>query len=376
MSSNPTSRSIWFGLVLGALIGCAGVHGGNGSIGPGDGGASAGSRGGGAQNGGAGANGRRTTGAGGSSDDINPPPPPNCGITRHTTERLPPDVLIVLDRSLSMNDQVMPVTDLGGLLNCLIVGPCPSKWKDMTGAINMSVAASATTVNWGLKFFPDDGACGVSDMVAVPVAPNNTAAINMAITGTMPGGATPTTAGLQSAATYLHGLTDPNPKYVVLATDGQPNCGGGTQGTTDDQAAVDAVAGLAGAGIPVFVIGVATQGSTADTTLSNMANAGGKPRAATPPYYPVAVGADLVAALQAIGSQVVSCTFTIPLPPDPSNIAVDADGMRVPKDPTDGWSYGAGMTSIVLNGSWCTSLQNGTIKNVEAIFACGTTIIP
>src|SRR5947207_9658026 len=58
-----------------------------------------------------------------------------------------------------------------------------------------------------------------------------------------------------------------------------------------------------------------SQGSTADTTLSSMATAGGKPRNGTPPYYPVAVGADLVAALKAIGTQVVSCSFTIPPPP-------------------------------------------------------------
>jgi len=364
MSENPTSRSIWLGQALVVLVGCAGVHTGNGSIGPAaDGGAS-------------GAGGRRTGMGGASPDDVNPPPPPNCGITKHSAERLPPDVLIVLDRSLSMNDQVMPINDLGGLLNCLLVGPCPSKWQDMTGAINSSVAASASTVSWGLKFFPDDGACAAGIMVAVPVAPNNTSAINMAIAATRPGGFTPTTAGLQSAGRYLMGLTDANPKFIVLATDGQPNCGGGNQGTTDDQAAIDTVGGLAGAGIPVFVIGVATQGSTADATLSSMATAGGKPRAATPPYYPVAVGADLVAALQAIGSQVISCTFEIPVPPDPNNIAVDADGMRVPKDPSNGWSYGPNMTSIQLNGSWCTNLQNGTVTSVEATFACGSTIIP
>ena len=304
-----------------------------------------------------------------------PPPPPSCGI-KHSADRLPPDVLIVLDQSASMNDPVKPVTDLGGLITCLVGGPCPSKWQDMTAALNSSVAASASTVNWGLKFFANDNACAVDDMVAVPVAANNASAISAAIAGTMPGGLTPTTAGLQAAGRYLMGLTDPNPKFIVLATDGQPNCGTSVVGGADDQAAIDSVSALAGAGIPVFVIGVATQGSTADTTLSRMATEGGKPRSATPPYYPVAVGADLTAALQAISSQVVSCTFQIPVPPDPNNIAVDADGVRVPKDPTDGWSYGPNMTSIVLNGTWCTKLQSGTVQAVEASFACGITKIP
>ena len=48
-----------------------------------------------------------------SSDTMPPPPPPNCGITKHSADRLPPDVLIVLDRSTSMDDPVKPVTDVG-----------------------------------------------------------------------------------------------------------------------------------------------------------------------------------------------------------------------------------------------------------------------
>jgi von Willebrand factor type A domain len=372
----------WFGPAMALLMtGCAGVRDDHGSVGPlggAGGGSGNGARAGSSSRGGAqgtasGSGGRSDT----SSGDTTPPPPPaNCGITKHSADRLPPDVLIVLDRSALMNDPVMPVTDVAGLLTCLAGGPCPSKWQDMTGALNASVAASASAVNWGLKFFANDGACGVSDMVAVPVAGNNASAISAAIAGTRPGGFTPTTAGLQAAGRYLMGLTDPNPKFIVLATDGQPNCGATLAGGADDQAAIDSVSALAGAGIPVFVIGVATQGSTADSTLSAMATKGGKPRAATPPYYPVAVGADLTAALQAISSQVVSCSFQIPAPPDPNNVAVDADGMRVPKSPTDGWSYGPNMTSIVLNGTWCTKLQSGTVEAVEASFACGITIIP
>src|SRR6185295_17396867 len=116
--------------------------------------------------------------------------------------------------------------------------------------------------------------------------------------------ATPTAAALASAGRYLMALADPSPRYVVLATDGIPNCGGGNNTTgTDDAAAIAAVSTLASAGIPVFVIGVSTQGAD-DTTLSSMANAGGKPRAATPPYYPVSTGAELTAVLTAIGGQI------------------------------------------------------------------------
>jgi hypothetical protein len=361
------SRIHLFCPVLYLLGGCAGVKSGEPV-----GGTGAGAGGNGAAGGG-GAGGRRV---GPNDNDVTPQTPDagNCGIVKVMPERLLPDVLIVMDRSISMNEPVMPVGDVTGILNCLLIGPCPSKWVDMTGALNRSVAASQTAINWGLKFFPNDGACSVNEGVAVPIAPNNAGAVNAAIMGTQTGGLTPTAAALASAGRYLMTLSSANPRFVVLATDGQPNCS--SAGGTDDAAAIAAVSDLAAAGVPVFVIGIATQGTEGDTTLSSMAVAGGRPRMATPAYYPAATSVDLTAALSAISTQVVSCTFSIPPPPDPTNIAVDADGVRVPRNATDGWDYGANMTSIVLNGSWCAGLQNGSIKTVEAKFACAGIIIP
>jgi hypothetical protein len=175
-------------------------------------------------------------------------------------------------------------------------------------------------------------------------------------------------------------LTTPNPRYMVLATDGLPNCNG-ADNMGDDQATIQAVTDLAAAGIPVFVIGVGTQdllGGSAggDATLSAMAKAGGKPRAGNPSYYPVTTSADFSAALATIGGQIVSCTLQIKTPPDPTNIAVEADGKRVPPSATNGWQYGPGMKTIQLTGTWCTDYQNGTIKNVQTIFGCPGIVIP
>ena len=76
-----------------------------------------------------------------------------------------------------------------------------------------------------------------------------------------------------------------------------------------------AVADAATMGIPTFVVGVATGGmGTADTTLSNMANAGGYPRAGSPTYYNVSSTADFVAVLQTLVGVAASCTFTVPEP--------------------------------------------------------------
>lgn len=293
---------------------------------------------------------------------------PNCGLVKFTLERVPPDVLIVLDKSGSMRDLAK------GLLGC-IFGQCNSKWTDMKEALRSTVIATEATIDWGVKLFPTDDACGVADQVAAPVAPRNAAAVNAAIAAQTPSGLTPTRFAIEGAGRYLMGLTSPNPRFIVLATDGLPNCGGPEQDEADDAATIMAVANITAAGIPVFVIGVGTLGD-GDATLSAMAQAGGKPRAATPAYYPVTTSADLSAALSVIGGQIVSCTLPIRQPPDPSNIAVDADGNRVPHSATDGWEYGAGMTTIQLHGSWCTSYQNGTIKDVQTVFGCPGVVIP
>jgi hypothetical protein len=249
----------------------------------------------------------------------------------------------------------------------------------MTGALNSSVMATAADVNYGLKFFPNDLTCGVTDGVAVPIAANNFGPMNGAIAMTQPGGFTPTAAALASAGRYLMSLTRPNPRFVVLATDGEPTCGtGGDNMTSDAQAAIDAVANLATAGIPVYVIGIATAGM-ADATLNAMATAGGRPRTGNPLYYSVQTAADLSTALASIGRAVASCTFTVippPPPADPNTVAVDANGMRVPQNPTDGWRWSPSMTSIEITGSWCDRIQSGAITKVQATFACKGDIIP
>ena len=148
-----------------------------------------------------------------------------------------------------------------------------SKWVTMTGALNSGIMATAATVNYGLKFYPNEGDCGITDGVAVPIAANNFGPMNDAIAMTRPGGNTPTADALASAGRYLMTLTRPNPRFVLLATDGEPTCGGGG-GTSEAQGAINAVTTLATAGIPTFVIGIATEGvGRADTTLSSMATA-------------------------------------------------------------------------------------------------------
>jgi hypothetical protein len=296
----------------------------------------------------------------------------NCGLSSYGLDKIPADLLIVLDRSGSMNDPV--------------VGTLDTRWTAMTAAIGEVVAMTQTSIRWGLKYFPDMAmACGVNDGAAIPIGDASGPAIATAIVDpviTPTGGRTPTRVGMNSATAYLKTLTDPNPKFILLATDGIPNCVPGEMDTAtpDIAGAIQSVKDAAAAGFPTFVIGIATAGTDADTTLNDMAVGGGQPRAAGPPsYYPVANKADLVAALGKIGGQIGSCSFGLSMvPPDPTNVAVEADGNRVPQDPThtNGWDYGTGMRSIQLFGTYCDQAKAALIKNVRAIFGCPGIVIP
>jgi hypothetical protein len=319
------------------------------------------------------------TGTGGSTK---PPPSadgPNCGLQQYGLQNVPPDLLIIQDKSGSMADDESD-NPCGGR-NAPAM--CVSKWTDITTGINMVVAQTDTTIRWGLKFFANDNGCGVNAGAAVPIGPGSGPAIAAAIMATRPGGSTPTAAAVTSGATYLMGLTDPNPKYILLATDGEPNCGAMAAKTSDDDStgAEAAVMMAAMAGIPVFVVGVGNVAS-AVMTLDQLAVNGGRPQATEPRYYPVASTADLVAVLKTIGGQITSCTFSLgKAPPDPANIAVNAinaagTSTRLTQSMTNGWAYGAGMTSIELFGAACDNVKSKATTDVQAIFGCPGMVIP
>jgi hypothetical protein len=333
-----------------------------------------------------GAAGTGTTGAAGTSmvclgDGVDQNCMRACGLDSFPVNKVPAEILIIFDRSVSMLD---PAT--GG--SCGNPTPCGSKWMEMTSAIEKVVTQTDTTVDWGLQFFAEtNSACGVAAAPEVGVAPGNGAAITAALTAAAPGGHTPTRLAVQAGTAYLKARTTPNPKYILLATDGIPNCIPGTKSQTayDMAGSTAAVASALAMGIPTFVLGVGTGGSSMDAmvfdpTLTSLAMAGGKPRAGTPNYYHVSSSADVVAALSSIQGQANSCVFNLrQVPPDPSNIAVrGSNNTRIPQDPThaEGWDYGPGMKSVQLYGSYCAHVVDGTLTDIQAIFGCPSQIIP
>jgi len=317
-------------------------------------------------------------GASGASGCSNPAGSGTCGQTDVPIAPLPPDVLIVQSKALSMADGWDDQPCQGGC-------GASSKWSQTSGAITAIVGATDSNINWGLDFY-GASTCGTTSTPSVAVGPASAQAVSYAFAGNQPATGNPIETAVNDAATYLLTLTDPNPKYLLLVTDGLPDCMPGDTSTTADDSpgAEAAVLKAAMAGIPTFVVGLATSPDpTVAATLDQMALNGGEAQAGgTSSYFAVTDSASLEAALTAIVGTVASCTLPLTdVPAGLTNVAVavsDASGNRVeiPQDSSDGWTFtDASMRAIILNGPVCASLQSGAYTNVEFVYACDGEVI-
>ncbi len=311
--------------------------------------------------------------------DAEPDAPPaptvdaNCGMATSNTTREPVDVLLVLDRSASMDysidEDCYCSTTAGTFGNlCADTTNCTTRWNAIEPAVTATLSSSGSAVDWGLKFFPSSSTsnCGVTTGADVPVGPNSNADVQTQIANATKSLGTPTTAAINAATAYLQTLTDSNKKVILVATDGEPNCGGtpASINTVDVTGASAAAAAALTAGFPVYVVGI---GPSLDN-LTQLASAGG-----TTDYYPANSPQQLADALSSISKMVGSCSFTVDTTntaQDPNNIAVYVNKQQVAQDSGNGWTFGSNPQEIVLTGSYCDDITAGKDTNVQIIIGC------
>jgi hypothetical protein len=309
----------------------------------------------------------------------------NCGSVQSKLEKKPADLLLVLDRSSSMTRAMDSAN------NCAVGDTtCSQRWATITSSLGEVLASSSNDLNWGLKFFssPTTGtggsggtgtssSCYVAVGVEVPVGPGNANAIQTRISAVGTATSTPTRAAVDAAVVYLKTVNDGNNKFILLATDGEPNCASGSSGTgtADLPATVTAVENAVAAGYKVFVIGVGPEA----TNLTSLAQAGG-----TEKFYSALTPDALLDALASIVTTVAAgCTYELPsVPTAPDAVGVFVDKSLIPQDDSEGWSYESGSsTTITIHGSYCDDLTSGKKTQVEIFLPCKTsdpipTVIP
>ncbi|HRG96827.1 MAG TPA: vWA domain-containing protein [Polyangiaceae bacterium] len=290
-----------------------------------------------------------------------------CGAQAISAEPVPPNLLVVLDRSCSMTNKVGAQT----------------KWQIAVDALNTLTTSYNGKIRFGITLFPDrDGNnCTQAAALPVPVGPGNETKIQTLLTNALkaadpnfPDGPCVTNidTGMTQAATDP-GFTDATRKsFAMLVSDGAQagcNAGGGDTGTTA------AITALAAKGVKTFVVGF---GSGVDVpTLNQFAVAGGTPvSGGTAKFYNAGDKASLDAALKTIAALTLSCTFKLgTTPPDPSKLYVFVDKTTpVTRDPAkaNGWEYDPVTNQVTLYGQVCTDLQAGTLKSVDIVYGCPT----
>ena len=314
-----------------------------------------------------------------------------CGGVAVNAEVAPPNLLIMLDRSCSMNAAPDTKVDAGP------GGKLKTKWEIAQSAIATLTKQYKGKIRFGLELFPDvaGDVCDQAVPVPVPVAANQESTINDLLFEAL----TNKGAGMNyfpnypcvtninyAVATSVGQLTDSTRKnFSILMTDGaQSGCAMPDAGDSDIYTKT-IIANQHAAGVDTFVIGFG--GGVDKTALNSFALAGGQPNPAAPPdagadptppfYYDAADEAQLTAALASIAKRTLSCTMKLASSPpgeDVSliNIFLDANATPVPLLDEAGthWSYDTASKSITFLGADCEALKEGKIGNVSVVFGC------
>jgi len=306
--------------------------------------------------------------AGGATDAADLPDVPfptadaNCGHISNVASYLNPDILVVLDRSISVN---------------------PTQWNAFLSSLTGTISTDNELVDWGLYAFPQNGpACGpgtVTTAIDVSIMPSSAMHViaHLVAAGTGASG-TPTAAAIQTAVAYMQSLTDQNPKFLMLVTDGAPTCAGTIDGLSADpaQAQADAVAAINAAyaaGFPTFVVAPSTTTATGDVdALNALATAGRYPQ---PPPGPRFFTELTIGPLLTSTDSNTSCPFSLGAdpPPVPDVVTVTFNDVPIPRDRshTFGWDYTSpDMRAIALFGSWCEMVVSRRSFTVNVYFGC------
>ncbi|MBL8786873.1 MAG: VWA domain-containing protein, partial [Deltaproteobacteria bacterium] len=283
-----------------------------------------------------------------------------CAGEQYTAEAVPPNVLIIFDRTSSMNQSA---------------GNGQTKLQVAVAAVTQITADYDDRMRFGLLAYPATNQagnqgeqCGAGSVFIAP-ALNNGPAIGawLANVGTTNLG-TPTAAALQVAIDYP-GIKDPTRDNIaILITDGESSC-------ADPVPKVTELFNLSPS-VKTYVIGFG--GGVDPGELNDMAVQGGTALEGETKYYDASTPATLGAALETITGDLLDCEYLLGrVPPNIEGLDVYFDRALQSLDPThlDGWDYDAATNRLTFYGPSCQSLLEGQIDDLVFIYGCPNPII-
>jgi hypothetical protein len=305
--------------------------------------------------------------------------PQNCqGDQFAAKTRLTPDILILLDRSNSMSEQKL--------------------WPVITSALKEVTMSMNQSINFGLMVFPHcqdeedhEGACRPPSSSLISIAPHTATQISSALDRIRTCGGTPTASSLLSAHEYLKAGITNHPQYLLLATDGGPNCnqalnpsscrstdlyslyhGHDAEACLDDQQTYRALDALLANNIRTYVLGMGGASHFGDV-LGAMAQHGG-----TETHFMANDPSSMKAALEKITGTIALCEFHLACAkiPDVQHVNFFFEGTAVPQSSSHerGWDWSKKCTSgsdtaiVRFFGEDCDLLMSHKVKSISANF--------
>ncbi len=355
--------------------------------------------------------------------DAGPPDAGDAGPrTYHRVKWHPlrPNLMLAVDKSGSMVEPVDRVCNNSTDPTCCTSGgfygaaydpnsPNDCKWKDLltvlTDPNSGILPAYQASIRFGLAMFPGDlmgfNQCVVGQVYEEPTEYNAGPVDDVLLTAT-PQGGTPT-ANTLAVVGKDSALQDPlRTSYVLLVTDGAPNCNGanaakcdtcnsnpascycsvnpdGTSpccnpdtggscsvpsdgdGCLDGDGTIAAIKALKAQGITTIVLGLGseTTAPNAYAVLNAAAVAGGVPLAGTPSFYQASTAAQLASFMDQIAKSVPQCKFQIEEDVPQGQLLASIDGTSIPEDPQNGFTYDETLHVVTFNGTSCKTLSDG-----------------
>jgi hypothetical protein len=274
-----------------------------------------------------------------------------------------PTVVLLVDQSGSMGEPYPGGTRWDVLRDALIHAD--------TGVI----ARLETAVRFGLTMYTNDRRTTCPDLTIEPPSLNNYNDINTLYVGRGPEQETPTGESIDAVVEELILFSEPGPKYIVLATDGEPDTCAQPNPNEGQAESVAAAQRSHENGIDLFILSVGV-GDISLEHLQQVANAGvGLPvdgSLGNASFYEANDQAQLAAAFDAIVNIVLSCALTVDgvIPSNsPSPGVVYLDGDPIPYNDPDGWEY-ANPSTIRLVGASCDTVKAGGSHTVTIEIPC------
>ncbi|MBL8683326.1 MAG: VWA domain-containing protein [Myxococcales bacterium] len=331
-------------------------------------------------------------------------PDAGCATQNTPTTRAPISLLLVVDRSGSMNE----CSDGSSSGSCRV----GTKWSVTQGALVRLLRSLENEARVGLMFFPALSGGSTADGYRMPVIGVDQP-LSMTrdmlisrIEGTSASGNTPMACAMPQAVDYMRNQMTSFSKNILLITDGAPTdeCSGTMCNPFDitcvlnaSMAAQNVIVGAVARGgrtmppvrtfalgtpdaVPSFMSQIAVNGVTQRTP-------GCGPNDCHYTLGTATFERDLNMALDAVRGRAQTCEFMLQVDPmraDPNLINVyytptsGGMGRFIPRDTShmNGWDYTAGGRSIVFYGMICDEVLMGSSgSSVQIIYGCPT-IIP